>query len=71
MPRSSVRSRLIWKSPRSRRNSPIEATAAEFLKSLERETLASLRQDPGRWPWRHSKAVPDNRRLREGRRAEP
>ncbi len=54
-----------------RRNSPSEATAAEFLKSLERETLASLRQDPGRWPWRHSKAVPDSRQLRQGQRAEP
>ena len=45
-------------------------TAAEFRAALERETTASLRTDPGRWPWTRSDLIPDRHRSRrpEGRR---
>jgi hypothetical protein len=44
--------------------------AERFLADLERETDASLRADPSRWPWRTSSTIADRHRgrLPQGRR---
>jgi hypothetical protein len=39
-----------------------------FIADLERETDASLRADPTRWPWHLSTDVPDRQRSTRGRR---
>jgi hypothetical protein len=42
------------------------ADSAEFLRKLERETLASLRADPSRW--RHGQAADPDHHRRKPRR---
>jgi hypothetical protein len=44
-------------------------SADQYARDLATEAERSLAQDPGRWPWRTSREVPDNRH-RQGRRAE-